>query len=781
MKKLILLGIIFLYSLSLLAKQSYTVSGIITEQSSGEVLIGSSVFIPEYSTGAISNSYGFYSITLPEGPCTLEFSYMGYQSFSKKIDLSSNMRFNVSLLPESVVMNDIVVRSQSTNHAIKSVRMNNQQLPVKTILNMPALMGEADVLKSLQLLPGVQSGGDGNSNLFVRGGTYDQNLILLDDAPIYNPSHALGFFSVFNSDAIKNVEIYKGGMPAKYGGRLSSVVDIRTRDGHKNEYHGIVSLGTIASRATIEGPIVKDKGSFLFSGRYSYAGAVANLFANFSDDFGTNNDVSFYDLNLKANYNISENDHVFFTSYVGRDDFFFEVIDSKSRMNWGNISSSLRWNHIFNDKLFSNTTLVFSNYDYSYYLLDDMRNYEWSADMQEYDIKSDFDYSINSNNSLSFGASFDFHTINPGKIEPRSSQSITKPYKLNKNFSAEPSIYLSHQCTVYDRLKFEYGFRYSLFFNYGDEDVNLYTDSSRDVLQSKKHYNFGTIHDLNHALEPRLNMSYQLLENQSIKFSYARTHQYMHLLSSSNLGLPTDVWYPVNRYFKPQQSDQLSLGYFFNFNDNNYQTSIEGYYKDMKNQLDIKDNAELFLNESIEQQVLSGDAWAYGAEFLIKKTNGPLTGWFSYTWSKVEKKIPGINNGEVYPSRQDKRHDLSLYLNYQLSKQWSVNSNFVYSTGSPVTIAKGGFDFDGTVLNYYTKRNSYRLPDYHRLDLSVKWIGKQKKYTQSEWNISLYNVYNRHNTFSIMSKQDDYDMQSSTYNKVYLMGIVPSISYVIKF
>jgi len=769
----------------------YTISGIISEKGSGESLIGATLVCSEETKGTVSNNYGFYSLTLPEGTCSIKASFIGFEKFEKQLELNQNIRLDIELGSKSSSIGEVVVQARRKDASVEDVSMSTQEMGIETIQAMPALLGETDVMKSLQMLPGVQSSGDASANLNVRGGTYDQNLILLDDAPIYNPSHALGFFSVFNPDAIKNVEIYKGGMPAQYGDRLSSVVDIRMKDGNMEEFHGAASIGTIASRLSLEGPIKKNKASFMLSGRYSYAGKTADNFAKLADNIGIlkkeldnyreGNDISFYDLNLKMNYKINENNRLFLSAYTGRDQFYFRLLDEKSSMDWGNITSSLRWNHIFNERLFSNTTLVFSNFDYSYYIKDDIRNFEWSSDLQEFDVKTDFDYFLNPSNHMKFGFSVNYHRIQPGEIAPRSANSITKAYKMDENTSIEPAVYFSHHIDFSENFSLQYGLRYSAFANMGDGVVYDYATENREQIVGSTTYKKGEVQSFFHGLEPRLNMRYKLNGVQSIKASYTRTRQYLHLLSSSSLGLPTDVWYPVNKHIKPQIADQFALGYFRNFDDNKWVTSVETYYKQMSNQIDFKDHAELFLNSQVEQEILSGDGWAYGAEFMVKKEFGRLKGWLAYTWSKTERKIDGINQGKAYPTRYDKRHDLSAFLNFKLNDRMTLSSNFVYSTGGAVTAAKGSFDYQGVLFNHYSERNGYRLPNYHRMDLSLVLKGKQKKNWESEWVFAIYNVYNRHNAYSVYTKQDEQDLSTNQSYLIYMFGAVPSISYNIKF
>ncbi|MCG8412178.1 MAG: carboxypeptidase-like regulatory domain-containing protein [Bacteroidales bacterium] len=772
-------------------KQKFILSGKILEQESGETLIGATIYCQKYGIGTASNQFGFFSIELPEGKNELEISFIGHAQKKQTINLTKNLKLNFVLEQATEKFDEVVVTAQAANANVNNIKMSRTKVQIETIKSMPSFLGEVDVMKSLQMLPGVQSSGDATSNLNVRGGSFDQNLILLDDAPIYNPSHALGFFSVFNADAIKNVEVYKGGQPARYGERLSSVVDIRMKDGNLKKYEGNITLGTIASKLSFEGPIIKDKASFLITGRYSYAGFVADNFADIAYDIGLfrsdlanykkGNKVNFYDLNLKLNYIIDDNNRLFFSAYSGRDNFYFKLINEKSSMDWGNLTSTLRWNKIINKRLFTNTTLVFSNFDYSYYIKDDIRDFEWSSNLQEVALKSDFDYYHNARNEMKFGLSVNYHRINPGEIAPRSDSSITKYSKLQDNYGIEAAVYISNSQKITDRFRVEYGLRLSSFFRFGEATMNQYASDNYSKVVGVKKYKSNEIHKSYTNLDPRLNMRYSINDRNSIKASYARTSQYLQLLSTSSIGLPTDVWYLADLYTKPQTANIFALGYFKNLRSNIYESSIELYYKNMQNQIDFIDNADLFLNSSIEQEIKSGKGWSYGAEFMIKKSQGKFKGWISYTWAKTQLKINGINKGNPYPTRYDKRNDLSLMLSYDLTKRLVVSSNFTYSTGGALTAPVGTFAFQGISPNYYTDRNGYRLPDYHRLDFSLILKPKEKRKWKGQWAFSIYNAYNRHNAFSIYTKAQDYNVSASDSHMIYMFGIVPSISYKLKF
>jgi hypothetical protein len=767
--------------------KKHTISGLILEEGSGETLIGATIYSKEKHVATLSNQFGFYSLSLEEGEYLLMASYIGYSTFSKVIDLDSDLYMDITMSIESKSLKEVVINGRVMDTNVTETSMSKESLEIETIKSMPALMGEVDVLKSLQMLPGVQSSGDGTANLNVRGGSYDQNLILLDDAPIYNPTHALGFFSVFNADAIKSVEIYKGGLPAQYGDRLSSVIDIRMKEGNLNQVEGTASLGLIASKLSLEGPIKKGRSSFIVSGRYSYAGKVADGYAFIAQEFGGLNDygggseLNFHDLNLKVNYKLNDRNRFYVSAYTGRDNFHFKIIDEKSKTNWGNIASTFRWNHIFNQRLFSNTTLAFSNYDYSYTIKNDFRDFEWASDLQELNLKNDFDFYANPKNHVKFGLSVNYHRINPGAITPRSAESVTKAAKLENNYGIESSLYISNIHEMSEELSIEYGLRLSSFVRLGKGVVYKYATKNKEQVIDSTIYTSKDIQKIYAGLEPRLNIRYQLNPTSSLKTSYSRTRQYMHLVSPSSVGLPTDVWHTVGEHIRPQISDQFAFGYFRNFKKNIYESSIEVYYKDMQNQIDLKDNANLFLNPHIEQEVKNGIGWAYGIEFLLRKKVGKLTGWLSYTRSKTERQIKGINGGKAYPTRFDKRNDISMTLSYPISKRLSLSGNFAYSTGAGITVPVGSFIFQGIAVNKFSERNSYRLPDYHRADLSLVLKSKKKRAWDGQWVFSIYNVYNRHNAFSVFAKADSYDISSSEGHLMYMFGAVPSISYTIKF
>nr|WP_302850225.1 TonB-dependent receptor [Polaribacter cellanae] len=762
--------------------------GVVTDTNNGERLIGATIFIPNTNLYAISNSYGFYSLEVPKGKNGLKVSYLGYKTYTKNLDIAGNTLLNISLIEDSNILNEVLIKAKGKNDITNS-EPGSHILNLDRIKKMPAVAGEVDILKGLQLLPGIQTSQEGTTNLSIRGGSHDQNLFLLDDAPIYNPSHALGFFSVFNPDAIKNVKVYKSFIPSQFGGRLSSVVDVRMKEGNNNEQKISGGIGLIASRFTIESPIVKEKSSFIISSRYSYAGFVVNtLGSGLSElgvksfrDFNPNKEINFFDINAKVNVELNENNHLYFSTYVGRDHFFYSEIDDSSSMDWGNITGNLRWNYIVNTRLFVNTMLVYSKYDYSYILRDDIREFKWLAEMQEFDLKSDFDFYLNPSNHLKFGFSIENHFYEPGKLIPRNTESITKRFELEGKKTIEGNIYINNTQKIGNHLKVNYGFRYSSFFLLGNASVNQY-DEDFNIIATKKYKN-GELVKFYQGLEPRISANYILNNGHAIKAAFTRTKQYQHLISNSTLGLPTDVWLPSDTYIKPQTANQYSLGYYGSTKDKNFDFFTEIYYKSMNNVIDYIDNADLFLNPNIETQVLSGTGEAYGIEFLLEKKKGKFNGWLSYTWSNTERSIEGINNNLTYPTTYNKQHNFSTTLSYKFSERFNISSIFKYTSGGFITVPVGTFNHYGASFSYYSSRNGYKLPSYHRMDISANL--KSKKNTnrrwQGEWSFGVYNLYNRKNIFSLFVKQNpEYLAQSKAY-KMYLYGATPYISYYFKF
>ncbi len=752
-----------------------TISGHIKDAGTGEDLIGATVYVTELENGSISNSYGFYSLSLPPGEYTLRFSYVGYQNLEIKQKFEQNITLDIKLKTASQVLKEFEVTAKRSDENVKAPEMSVVKMDVKSINKIPALMGEVDIIKAIQLLPGVQSTSEGSSGFSVRGGSPDQNLILLDEATVYNPSHFLGFFSVFNNDAIKDVKLYKGDLPAEYGGRLSSVLDVRMKDGNSNHYAGTGGIGLISSRLTLEGPIVKDKAAFIVSGRRTYA----DLFLPLSKDENVRKSkLYFYDLNAKLNYMFNENNRLYLSGYFGRDVFKNQF----AYMKIGNGTATARWNHLFSPKLFSNFTTIYSNYDYNLGTEseNDANSFVWTSNLQDIKFKADFTYYLNPNNTLRFGLSSTYHIFNPGAARGTSANSLFTEYALPRNYALESGIYLSNEQNIGSRLTLNYGLRFSLFQNIGPGTVYHY--DALFNLQDSSVYKKGDFYNTYHGIEPRLGMTFILNEISSIKASYAHTNQYLQLAQNSTAGTPLDIWYSSSPNVKPQAADQIALGYFRNFKQNKIETSVEVYYKNMGNAIDFKDHAQLLLNKYLEGELRFGKAWAYGIEFLIKIPEGRLNGWISYTYSRTFRKFTDINNGNKYPAPYDAPNDVSLVLNYDLSKRLSISANWVYATGKPVTFPTGRAVIEGAIVPIYSDRNAYRMIDYHRLDLSVTLKGKDRgKRFNGEWVFSVYNAYNRHNAWAINFVQDSANPDVTYAEKTYLFGIIPSATYNFKF
>ncbi len=751
----------------------FTISGYVKDAKTGEEIIGANVSIKELAaTGVNTNAYGFYSITIPAGKYTVQAQYIGYSIHLDTIDLKQNTKIDFLLTEKINQLNEIVVTSERKDENVTSIQMGVNKLDIQQIKNIPVLFGEKDILKTLSLLPGVKSAGEGSSGFYVRGGSADQNLILLDEATVYNASHLLGFFSVFNSDAIKDVTLFKGSQPAEYGGRLSSVLDIKMKDG--NDKHYIVSggVGIISSRLNLEGPIVKNKGSFIISARRTYA----DLFLKLSRDSATRQArLYFYDVNAKANYKLNDKNRLYLSGYFGKDVLGF---GSTFGINWGNATGTLRLNHLFNEKLFSNTSLLFTNYDYKINANFGGNPLDIISRIQDYGINEDFQYFVNTKNKIKFGLTSTFHKIIPGAITSSSNSPISKLHLDNK-YAWESAIYASHEIKVTELFNIEYGVRLSSFSLIGPGSFHTY-DTEGNILDTST-YSSGQFVKTYYNLQPRLSANYILNERNSIKVSYGRNTQNLHLISNSTSGNPTDLWIPSSNNVKPEICDQVSLGYFKNIKDNMYEFSTEVYYKTMQNQVDYKDGAQLNLNANIESQLLYGIGRAYGIEVYFKKKYGRLNGWIGYTLARTEKQINGINNTNWYPAKQDRTHDVSIVIIYDLSKKWTVSATWVYYTGNAVTFPSGKYMVAGQVVNYYTERNGYRMPAYHRLDLGATWQGKKTDKYETSWNFSVYNAYGRENAYSITFKQDPNDPTKTQAVQTTLFRWVPSLTFNFKF
>lgn len=752
--------------------QKFTLSGNIKDAQNGEDLIGATVLVKNIpNTGAFSNEYGFYSLTLPEGDHTIMVRYLGYELIEKDITLTENKVLSFELELEGKAIDTVQITAERDNENVTSSEMGVLRLDPKEVRNVPVLFGERDIVKTLQLLPGVKSAGEGNSGFYVRGGGTDQNLILLDEAPVYNASHLLGFFSVFNSDALKDVTLYKGGMPAEYGGRASSVLDIRMKDGNKKRLGLTGGVGLISSRLTAEAPIVKDKGSFMISGRRTYA----DVFLKLSRDTVINNStLYFYDMNAKANYTINEKNRIFLSGYFGRDVFGFSDFFG---LNWGNTTGTVRWNHLFSEKLFSNTSFFFSDYDYKFFVGDEENGFGLSSRIQDFNFKEDITWFPSNKHTVKFGGQLIHHTFVPGELEVGTDVTFTVP-EAPRRYGLEGALYLRDEFRVNNRITVNYGLRLSSFHNMGGTSYTF--DEEGEVLTETNHDRWDFFEN-NFGLEPRISGRYLVNESNSIKGSYTRNFQYVHLLSNSVSTSPTDVYVPTSNIVKPQIADQVALGYFTNLNDDMFEVSFEAYYKWLQNQIDYRNGADLILNNTVESELVFGKGRSFGGELLVRKRKGKLTGWFSYTLSRALRTFDEINDGNEFPARQDRIHDLSVTLIYQIAPRLTASGNFVYYTGDAVTFPSGRYDIDGFVVPYYTERNGYRFPDYHRLDLGLTYDLKDRKRWSHSLNLSCYNVYGRENAFSITFEESTNVPGQTQAVRTALFKIVPSLSYDFEF
>tara|TARA_R110002051_G_scaffold56046_7_gene103931 strand:- start:11300 stop:13699 length:2400 start_codon:yes stop_codon:yes gene_type:complete len=778
------------------SQQKYTVSGTISEISSNETLIGVTIAIPELKTGVTTNEYGFYSLTLPEGTYKVLISNLGFKDILQEITLTENKRLDYLLEEEAEELEEVVVVENVEKMDIRKPQMSVNTLSVSTIKKIPVILGEADVIKSILLLPGVTNAGEGASGYNVRGGAVDQNLILLDEAIIFNSSHLFGFFSVFNPDAIKDIKLYKGGIPARYGGRVSSVLDIFQKEGNSKEFKMNGGIGAVASRLLLEGPIKKDKAAFLIGGRASYAHLFLPL-------FDIDNTAYFYDLNTKLNYRLNEKNNIFLSGYFGRD--VFGISDSFVN-TYGNAVGNFRWNHLFSDKLFSNLSIIYSDYYYGLKL--DFVGFNWNSGIRNFNIKYDLKHYANDKLQINYGVNNVYYQFNPGKIEPSNSESGIVEEQLIQKYANEFAAYIDVEQKITDKLSVGYGLRFSQFIRLGQDELNVYANNLPvdfnpfqliyteakpiDVIKPGRRKTLITFYNF----EPRASLSYTLNESSSIKASYTRLSQYLHLLSNTSSPTPLDVWTPSGPFTKPQLLDQYAVGYFKNIKNSEYSVESEVFYKDVQNRIDYIDGANLIANNAIEQVILNGEARAYGLELLFRKNEGKLQGWLAYTLSKSEQRTPGrtlatdngrsnlesgINFGNWYNTPYDKTHDVSIFMSYDLNKKWSFSSNFTYQTGQPTNYPIGQFEFQGLTVPYYGLRNTQRLPAYNRLDLSATLSPKKNstKKIKGEWVFSLYNVYNRKNAASINFRRND-DTGANEAVRTSIFGIVPAVTYNFK-
>lgn len=769
------LSLIFLFFFLVIdasAQKNPVINGTLKDAKTGETLIGASVkVIGAIQNGTVTNAYGFYSLSLPTGVYQVSFSYVGYQSVVKELNLVADVQLNLDLITTNE-LTEVVVTAVKKNDNVSNPQMGVQKLDVKDLRNIPVLFGERDILKTLQLLPGIKSAGEGNSGFYVRGGSTDQNLILLDEAPVYNASHLLGFFSTFNSDAIKDVTVYKGGMPSQYGGRLASVLDIKMNDGNKKDYTLEGGIGLISSRLKVEGPFKKDKSSFMISGRRTYADAFLALSP---DSSVKNNILFFYDLNAKANYQINEKNTLYLSGYFGRDKL---GLANTFGFEWGNTTGTLRWNHLFSNRLFSNTSFIYSNYNYIIENLIEDNNFQVKSSIKDFNLKQDFQYAASSNHDLKFGVNAIHHTIAPGRATSSGISSVNEITIENRK-GVELAAYISDEWTVNKKLNLVYGLRLSSFSLLGPGTFKTYDSAGIEIDSTKYSSGQTVVNYLN--LEPRLSASFQLSESKSLKASYTRNTQNLHLMSNSTSTSPTDLYIMNSNNTKPEVADQVAAGYFTNFKNDTYEFSAEVYYKWMQNQIEYRNGTDLRGNRNVEADLLYGDGRAYGIELFLKKRFGDFNGWIGYTLSKTERQFDQINNGAWFDAKQDRTHDISLVGIYKASTRWTFSSTFVYSTGNAVTFPSGKYQLNGSTVFYYTDKNSYRTPDYHRLDLSATLEGKPGKKYQSSWSFGVYNTYNRKNAFSIDFREDPNNANRTQAVRTTLFGIIPSVTWNFKF
>jgi hypothetical protein len=758
------------------AQTNYTISGEIRDSKSGESLIGATVYPVESPTkGVTTNAYGFFSLTLPQGTYSLAAQFVGYEKIIQPITLTHSLSMKFELNESVISLGEITVNAERQDRNVASTQMGNTKINIGELKNIPVLFGEKDVLKTIQLLPGVKSAGEGNSGFYVRGGGTDQNLILLDEATVYNPSHVMGFFSVFNSDALKDVNLIKGGMPAEYGGRLSSVLDVKMKEGNDKEFHVNGGLGLIASHLTLEGPIQKDKSSFMISGRRTYA----DLFLKASpNEMLKNSSIYFYDLNMKMNFRIGEKDRLFVSGYFGRDDINLLRYSNAFQSMWGNTTGTLRWNHLFSNKLFVNTSLIYSDFTYNMQLGSDSTQVNVQSSIRDYNLKQEWQYYLNQQHTLKAGFNSIYHSFIPGSVTGATTISLQNS-DIPKRYALENAIFLSDEYAVTDKLKVNAGIRISNFNLLGPTTIYGYDNNGNitDTTTYKANQNIKTYW----GIEPRLSANYNLNESSSIKASFARTQQYIHLLSNATSYQSTDLWIPSSSIVKPQIGDQYSLGFYKNLKNNLFETSVEVYYKNMQNQIEYKNGAQFVLNKTAEADLVFGKGSSYGLELYAKKTSGKFNGWISYTLSFTNREFADIDQGLPFPAKQDRRHELSVVGIYQLSPRLALSGTWVYNTGNAVTFPSGKYLVDNRIITFYTERNGYRMPDYHRLDLAATWVQKKTKRFESSWSFSVYNVYNRMNAYSISFRPSETNPDQTEVVKLSLFPVLPSVTYTFKF
>jgi hypothetical protein len=771
-----------------LTAQKYTISGYITDDQTGESLIGANVFVKNPIRGTTTNNYGFYTITLEKGDQLLFVSFLSYENYSRELILDRNMTINIRLKPSAITTKEVIVTADRPDKNVQSTEIGAFEMPVEMVKKLPAIFGEVDVLKTLQLKPGIQSGGEGTTGIFVRGGSPDQNLILLDEAVVYNAAHLFGFFSVFNADALQNIEINKGNMPANYGGRLASVLDISMKEGNNKKYSAQGGIGLISSRLTFEGPIKKDTASFIISGRRTYVDLVMKPFIKDTSPLKQSS-YYFYDLNAKLNYRLSDKDRVFISGYFGRD--VFDLTSSQenfsNQISWGNGTAVVRWNHLFNQKLFANTSLIYSVYDFGFSAFQDQYDMKLVSGVEDWNAKLDFTWIPSTIHTVKFGGNYIYHTFTPNNVSAKTSGVELDLGEAVELYSHEGALYINDEFDLTGRLRVNAGLRYSMFYHVGPFDRYV-KDPLTNLTIDTISYNKGERIRAYHHIEPRIAARFLLDELSSLKAGFTQNYQYIHLASVSAVSLPTDIWVPSSDFVKPQFGTQYSLGYFRNFAGNMFESSVEVYYKEMKNQIEYKEGAliEDNINNNTDNNFTFGTGESYGIELFVNKQIGKLTGWVGYTLSKTTRQFPEINQGEVFPAKYDRRHDVSIVTMYEINPQLNFSVVWVYATGNTATLPVSRYIIAGNIVNEYGPRNSFRMPAYHRMDVSVNWTPKQKKVRkyESNWNFSVYNLYNRRNPYYIYFETKGNILEGYMEIKarqVSLFPVLPSVTYNFKF
>jgi hypothetical protein len=747
-----------------------TISGHVKDKDSGEELIGASVFVNNKSIGVTTNIYGFYSLTIPKGKYVIGTSYIGYSTRLDSIDFVENKQIDFELTSISAEIEEIVVKANKEDVMLQEAGVGTTKINIKKLETLPVFMGEKDILKSIQLLPGISAVSEGSTGLTVRGGTPAQNLILLDEAPVYNPSHFLGFFSVFNSDALKDLTIYKGGIPAQYGSRASSVLDIYMKNGNKRKYSISGGLGLISSRLTVEGPIVKDKGSFIASGRFTYLDWILKAVqpARFGD-LG----LGFWDVNLKMNYSFGKKDRIFVSGYAGRDNFIFGDFG----LRYGNYTATVRWNHTFNEKLFANTAFFFSDYYYGYIIGRSGNRFTIEAGIRDFALKQDYSYYINPKNTTRFGFNVTYHEFQPSQLISESAN--INSLIADQKHAIESGAYIGNEMKISNKLKAVYGLRFSLFNQFGPGDIYTFDDNNN--ITDTTRFSIGEHIQTYWGLEPRLALTYEVQPSTKIELGYHRIHQYIHLLTNSTSAAPNDMWIPSTNIVKPQIADQISLGIKQSFMNGNINVSLEGYYKNLQNQVDFENGADILLNAKIESQILNGSGRAFGGELLVQARFGNFNGWLSYTLSRTEYIFDEINFGQPYLAKQDRTHDISLVGTYELKKRWVFSLAWIYQTGNAVTFPSAKYEINGQKVSYFTERNGYRMPASHRLDIAVTFRNKISKKFRSSFTVGIYNVYNQYNPYSITFQENEIDPTKTDAVQLSLFGIIPTVTWNFSF